>query len=62
MEGRLGKSCKVYFYIGFSPMIQPQQVHPFSPLKATWSPNFNELSKHVDHLIQRPKVEFQNSN
>jgi hypothetical protein len=56
MKGRRAKTCKVYFYIGFSPMIQPQQVHPFSPLKATWSPNFNELPKHVDHLIQRPKV------
>jgi hypothetical protein len=62
MKGRREKSCKVYFYIGFPPMIHPQQVHPFSPLKATWSPNFNEFFKHVDHLIQTTKVEFQNSN
>jgi hypothetical protein len=61
MKGRREKTCKVYFYIGFSSVIQPQ-VHPFSPLKATWSLNFNELPKHVDHLIQRPKIEFQNSH
>jgi hypothetical protein len=55
MKGRREKTCKVYFYIGFSPMIQPQQVHPFSPLKATWSLNLNESPKHVDHLIKGQK-------
>jgi hypothetical protein len=43
VEGRREKVVGSYLCIGFSLVLQQQQTHPLSPMKATWSPNLDAL-------------------
>jgi hypothetical protein len=43
VEGRREKVVGFYLCIGFSLVLQQQQIHPLSPMKATWSPNLDAL-------------------
>jgi len=51
-------SCEVDFCISFSLVTQQQQIHPKSPMKAMWSPIFDELPKPIGYLAQRSNVEL----
>jgi hypothetical protein len=51
-----------YLCIGFSLIIQQQQIHILSHMMESQSLNLDALFTYVGHLLQRPNAEHQNSS